>query len=82
MDSTFRDILKQVTSQYNDHLQKRFEEMPVGAVLCVHDRMVSDPQDDWKVVYETTSHILIRDEDNKYPVCSEKGARQYGPKGE
>lgn len=69
MDNTFAAILKQIAIHHSDHLQERFNEMPAGSMLCVHDRITSNANDDWKATYEVVSHILTKEMSRVIILC-------------
>lgn len=74
-----RKIINELVTEYNVALTRRFQEMPIGSTMCVHERLDTDI--DWvensgKFVIETAVHFL---EPEAICLVSEKHT-QYGPK--
>lgn len=74
-----QDIISQAMIAYHEHIEKRFEEIPVGEFLCVHDDVLNgDKLDPWKMTFVVESHIMAGMMD-----CDVKVRRTvFGPKTE
>lgn len=70
------ELSKQALIAYEEHITKRWEEMPIGLYLCIHDNF--QPKSDWKTSYTVESHFM-----ETSSACYEKGVKktQIGPKG-